>query len=105
MRKPKDDPARLAQIRALLAEGKTSRQIGAVLGVHRKRVRQLIRGDRPPEHSKDGHYLPAENPIRESAAAAAHWAGVTFEDYQMHPMRRTSQVMQPTWVPSGSSAA
>lgn len=75
MRKRKDDPDRLAQIRALLAEGKTSREIGAVLGVHRKRIRQLIRGDSPPEHSKDGHYLPAENPIRESEAAdvGAEW--------------------------------
>lgn len=32
MRKRTDDPERLAQIRALLVEGKTSREIGAVLG-------------------------------------------------------------------------
>ena len=103
MRKRTDDPERLAQIRALLAEGKTSREIGVVLGVHRKRVRQLIRKDRPPEHSKAGGYLPAENPIRETDKAAAHWAGITFEDARVKPMGRGASVLTATWVPAGSS--
>lgn len=104
-RKRTNDPERLAQIRAMLADGKTTREIGIALGVNRKRVRQLIRGDTPPEHSKSGPCLPRENAICESDAAAAHWAGVTFTSYRVAPERRTCQVMEPTWVPSGSSAA
>ena len=94
----------------------TQGEIAAELGIPEQRVewigRRYLTGQyrrrfKEWTHDDDtwGNHHFEMTRLRESDAAAAHWAGVTFEDYRMHPMRRTSQVMQPTWVPGRSSAA
>lgn len=55
-----------------------------------------------PSVSKKGPALKCVTKrYTESDSAAAHWAGVTFENYRVAPERRTCQVMAPTWVPTG----